>query len=394
MFETVVTPPPDKILHLMRAFAEDRRPHKIDLGIGVYRNADGSTPVMRAVRTAEARVDANQLTKSYVALAGDPAFHAALRDLVLGDTVETGRIAALATPGGTGAVRQAFELIRRTRPGATVWVSDPTWPNHESILDTLGMRWRPYRHLDRRTGTLDRAGMMADLAGVAAGDVILLHGCCHNPSGVDLSPPDWLEIAALAQGRGAVPMIDLAYQGFGAGVDADVAGLRSLAAAVPEALVTVSGSKNFGMYRDRVGLLLAICATPAEVGPVQASLAWLNRQTYAFPPDHGARVVTEVLNDPALRGEWQAELDGMRRRTRAMRAALAGALRQETGSARFDFLEGQAGLFSLLGLTPDQVGALRTGHALYMIGDSRINLAGLTPDTVPATARAIGEVLR
>ncbi|MDV7144131.1 amino acid aminotransferase [Tropicimonas sp. TH_r6] len=393
MFENHQAPEADKILRVMKMFAEDPRPGKIDLGVGVYRTPEGRTPVLAAVKQAEARLLESQETKGYVALAGDPAFHGAMRELALGGAVDPGRVAGLATPGGTGAVRQAFELIRIVRPDAVVHCSAPTWPNHEAILDTLEIPWRSYRYYDAETGGLDREGMLEDLSQVSAGDVVLLHGCCHNPTGADLAAEDWDAIAKVLLKRGAVPMVDLAYQGFGLGLEEDVAGLRRLAAAVPELLLTISASKNFGLYRDRVGVLLAMTETPSFAMPVQDTLAWLNRQAYAFPPDHGARVVTEILGDAGLRSLWEEELAGMRGRVRGMREALAEALRIETGCENFDFLLRHHGMFSRLPASPEQVDALRQTHAVYMIGDGRINMAGLVPDTVIPAARAIATIL-
>jgi aromatic-amino-acid transaminase len=394
MFETLPAPEPDKIIRIMQAFAADPRGEKIDLGVGVYRAEDGTTPVMRAVAAAERAVWERQTTKTYVGLAGDPAFRAALATLVLGaEPALSDRLASVATPGGTGAVRQALELVRRARPGAVIWVSDPTWPNHTAILDTLEMPWRFYRYYDPATGAVDRDGMLADLAQAAAGDVVLLHGCCHNPTGADPAPGDWAAIAATLAARGAVPLIDVAYLGFGDGPEADAAGLRQVVAAVPEALLAVSGSKTFGLYRERVGAVLALCSDARSAAAVQGTLAWLNRQSFAFPPDHGARVVTHLLGDPALRADWAAEIEAMRQRIEAGRRALAEALRAETGSDRFGFLAGQKGMFSLTGADPAQVERIRTQHAIYMIGDGRINLAGLTAATIPVVARALAETL-
>ncbi len=391
MLEAVTAPPPDAILKIMRAFAEDARPGKIDLGVGVYRDAAGTTPVMRAVRDAERRIWEAERTKGYTALSGDPAFLVAIAGLVLGGGAAA-RLAAVATPGGTGAVRQAVDLIGTTAPAACIHVSAPTWPNHLSILQATGRPHRAYRYLDAATGGLDRDGMMADLAQAQPGDAVLLHGCCHNPTGVDLAPGDWAEIAALCAARRLLPVVDLAYQGFGESVAEDVAGLRAMAVAVPEMIVCVSGSKSFGLYRERVGAVLALCSDGAREA-VAARLAGLNRQAYAFPPDHGARIVTEILGDACLRAGWEAELAEMRARIGAMRRALAEALAAETGSDRFAFLEAQRGLFSLIGATPAQVARLREDHALYMVEDGRINLAGLTPATVGPAARAIAAVL-
>ena len=394
MLEAIPPREEDKILRLMKLFAEDPRVGKIDLGVGVYHDAEGRTPVFGAVKTAEKRLVAEQESKGYVGLAGDPAFHRAIAGLVLGELAETLPYAACATPGGTGAVRQGFELMRLAGdPERRIWLPDPSWINHGSILDTLGIPRADYRYYDAETGSVDAEGMLADLAGAARGDVVLIHGCCHNPTGADLRPQDWAALTRLCAERGLTPFIDLAYQGFGDGVEADVSGLRDMVAALPESLITVSASKNFGLYRERVGCVLAPCQNAKARDLTHAALAWLNRQNYAFPPDHGARVVTTILTDPALRAEWQEELDGMRARIKANRTALAAELRRLTGSDRFGFLQSHKGMFTVLGLTREQVTTLREEHGLYMVEDSRINLAGLTDATVPLAAEAIAAVL-
>ena len=389
----VTAPEPDGILKLMRAFAEDPRPGKIDLGVGVYRDEAGQTPVMRAVKAAERRLWETERSKGYVGIPGDPAFLEAIRALTLGPAGPEARVAGVATPGGTGAVRQALDLVRVTAPEATVWLSEPSWPNHLSILRAIGQPHRRYRYLDAATGGLDREGMRADLEGMAAGDVLLLHGCCHNPSGVDMEAADWDWAAEACLARGVLPVVDLAYQGFGAGLEADVAGLRRLAEAVPELVLCFSGSKSFGLYRDRVGAVLALAEGGAARDRVAARLADLNRQAFTFPPDHGARVVTTVLADAALRADWATELEAYRARVVAMRQALVAALRQETGSDRFAFLAGHRGMFSLLGARREEMDRLREAHGLYAVQDGRINLAGLTPQNVGAAARAIAAVV-
>ena len=393
MFEAATPPEPDKILRLMAIFAADPREDKVDLGVGVYRSPEGKTPVMAAVKTAERRIWDAQDTKGYVALTGDPAFLAAMRQLILGDVVAEARVAACATPGGTGAVRQVLEMVRRLHPQATVWISDPTWPNHPAIIDHLGQRRRSYRYYDHATGGIDREGMMADLAGARAGDLILLHGCCHNPTGADLTRADWQAIAELCARSGAIPFVDMAYQGFGDGLEADAAGVRLLAGSLPEVFVAASCSKNFGLYRDRVGVTLIVTGEGAPRAAAAGVLAGLNRQTYAFPPDHGARVVQEILSDEGLNAEWRAELEGMRRVMEGNRAALVAALRDATGSDRFRFLGGQKGMFSLIGASPEQVETLRENHGIYLIGDGRMNVAGLTGAVIPRVARALAEVL-
>ena len=386
--------PGDKILELMGLFRADPRPDKIDLGVGVYRDRNGVTPVMRAVKAAEKRLWETETTKSYTALSGDPAYAAALAGLILGPADDPARRAAIATPGGTGAIRQGFELVRRTSPGAMIRVSDPTWPNHLTILKYLDMPVTPYRYFDEHICRVDFDGMMAALRGARAGDVVLLHGCCHNPTGANLTLDQWGDIAALLNDTGAIPFVDIAYQGFGDGLEADAAGVRLLAGRCPEMLIAASCSKNFGVYRDRAGLLIALAPDPAMTATVQANLNFLNRQTYSFPPDHGARLVTMILEDPELRADWQAELEAMRRNMLEIRRVLAEELRQQTNSGRFDFVAEHRGMFSRLGIPPEAVMQLREEHGIYMVGDSRINIAGLTPDTARVLARAIAETIR
>jgi aromatic-amino-acid transaminase len=393
MFENLKAPEADKILRLMAMFAADPRPGKVDLGVGVYRDPQGQTPVMAAVRRAEALIAERQRTKSYVGLSGDPAFAAALRRLILGDAVPTERIATCATSGGTGAVRQALEMVQRVTPDATIWVPTPTWVNHHAIIDHLGLKSRAYRYYDAAQGILDRDGMMADLGQLRAGDVVLLHGCCHNPTGADLQPDDWCALGELLERTGAIPFIDIAYLGFADGLEADAFGTRHLAERLPEVLIAASCSKNFGLYRERVGLCMAITSGPGPCAAAAGLMAHLNRQTYAFPPDHGARIVQVILDDRELRKMWQDELSVMRETMNANRAAFAAALRDETGSDRFGFLGAQRGMFSLIGATPAQVDALREEHGIYVVGDGRLNVAGLTDETIPIVARAIARVL-
>ncbi|UWQ21283.1 amino acid aminotransferase [Jannaschia sp. W003] len=377
---------PDSILALMAAFREDPRENKIDLGVGVYKDASGNTPVMRAVKAAERRIVEEQTTKVYTGLAGDPAFGEALSGLVLGGRAPRERLSMVATPGGTGAVRQGMELMRLARPDCTVWLSDPTWPNHPAIVDHVGLKRRSYRYFDADTGAVDFAGMMESLGEVVAGDAVVLHGCCHNPTGANLALDQWRAVAELIAERGAVAFVDIAYQGFGDGLDADAAGLRLLVDRVPEALIAVSCSKNFGIYRERTGLLIALSAN-AKV--TQGALASLNRLNYSFPPDHGARVVQTILGDDALRADWAGELEEVRGSMLGLREQLARELRDRIGSDRFGFLAEHRGMFSLLGATPEQVETMRREHGVYMVGDSRMNIAGLNATTVPRLAEAI-----
>ncbi|RJE82549.1 amino acid aminotransferase [Paracoccus onubensis] len=381
---------PDKILMLVEEFKADTRQGKIDLGVGVYKNPEGVTPVMRAVKTAEQRIWEAETTKSYTNLSGEPEFRSAMAKMVLGD-VPTDRLASLATVGGTGAVRQGLELARLANPDVTVHVSDPTWPNHLSIMKFMGVPFVEYRYFDNETRDVDFDAMKEDVAKAVKGDIVLLHGCCHNPTGANLTPEQWEEIAALLEKSGAIPLIDLAYQGFGDGLEADAAATRLLASRLPEVLVAASCSKNFGIYRERTGNLIVLSDNTADRDQSQGSLAFLNRQTYSFPPDHGARIVSTILNDEGLRADWAAELEEIRSGMLALREQLASDLRDLTNSERFDFIARHRGMFSRLGATPEQVQKLKTDSAVYMVGDSRLNIAGLNRNTVPLLARAIIE---
>ena len=392
MFETLKPQPADKILALVQKFKEDPRPQKIDLGVGVYKNAEGVTPVMRAVKAAEHQLWQDETTKSYVGLTGDPAFSDGMIQMVLGDAVPRGAVAAAATPGGTGAVRQAFELARLANPDVRVFVSNPTWPNHVSMLRYLGIEMVPYRYFDEATCGVDFEGMTADLAQAKAGDVVLFHGCCHNPTGANLNTAQWQSVVDLLAKSGATPMIDIAYQGFGDGLEEDAAATRLIAASLPETIIAASCSKNFGIYRERTGLLMAISQDVSKQLVTQGTLAYLNRQNFSFPPDHGARLVTIVLNDPALCADWKAELEQVRLGMLDLRQSLAIELQSRAGSDRFGFLAQHRGMFSRLGTTPDMVERLRVEHAIYMVGDSRMNIAGLNATSVPILAQAIVDV--
>ena len=389
MFETLKTQPADKILALMQMYREDPRETKVDLGVGVYKDATGLTPVMRAVKAAEQKIWETQDTKVYTGLIGDPAYSDAMIELVLDGAVPRGTIAAAATPGGTGAVRQAFEMIQMANSNARVFVSNPTWPNHLSILSYLGIESVPYRYFDNETRGVDFDGMIADLKTAQKGDVVLLHGCCHNPTGANLNAAEWDAVISVLLETGATPMIDIAYQGFGDGLAEDAAATRKVVAAVPECLIAASCSKNFGIYRERTGLLMAIAADPAAHTLNQGTLAYLNRQNYSFPPDHGARIVTTILTDDALRNDWKAELEDVRIGMLGLREQLAAELQRLAGSDRFAFLAQHRGMFSLLGTSPEKVELLRKEHGIYMVGDSRMNIAGLNAETVPILAKAI-----
>ena len=388
MFETLQAQKPDAILALVQMFKDDPRENKVDLGVGVYKDASGNTPVMRAIKAAEQKLWANETTKSYTALTGDPGFADAMVRLVLGNAVPCNTVSAAATPGGTGAVRQAFELIKMARPDARVFVSNPTWPNHLSILAYLGIETVPYRYFDNDTRGVAFDAMLKDLKTARKGDVVLLHGCCHNPTGANLTILQWQEVIAVLQQTGAVPMIDIAYQGFGDGLEADGAATRAIAAATTECLIAASCSKNFGIYRERTGILMMI-ANGTEPKIAQGTLAFLNRQNFSFPPDHGARLVTMILNDEALRNDWMTEVEDMRLSMLGLREQLARELQQRSGSDRFGFIAQHRGMFSRLGTTPELVQKMRENFGIYLVGDSRMNIAGLNTQTVPILAEAI-----
>ena len=391
MFDALKPQVPDQILQLIQMYKDDPREDKIDLGVGVYKDATGLTPVMRAVKAAEKKLWETEVTKTYTGLAGDPAFNLAAAKMILGDAVPMDRVASVATPGGTGAIRQALELIKLASPDATVWLSNPTWPNHPSIIKYLGLKMAEYRYFDAETRGVDFAGLIADLGRVAPGDVVLLHGCCHNPTGANLNAVEWAAVADVLAARGAIPFIDLAYQGFGDGLEEDAAATRMIAARFAQVLIAASCSKNFGIYRERTGILIAL-SDAVQRATVQGNLAFLNRQNFSFPPDHGARLVTMILDDAALKADWMAELEEVRLSMLGLRQGLADALRLATNSDRFDFVDLHRGMFSRLGLTPGQVQTLRTEHGIYMVGDSRVNIAGLNALTVPVLAAAIAKV--
>ena len=389
MFNSLQQQPADKILALMQVYKEDPRENKIDLGVGVYKDASGQTPIMQSIKRAEHMLWETQDTKSYVGLTGTPEFSETMIDLVLGDKFDKNLTASAATPGGTGAVRQAFELGKMANPNLRVFVSDPTWPNHLSILKYLGIPVEPYRYFDAKTRAVDFSSMMTDLENAKEGDLILLHGCCHNPTGANLKAPEWEAVIELLLKSGATPMIDIAYQGFGDGLEEDASGVRKLVNSVPETIIAASCSKNFGIYRERTGLLIVVSHDKDARDLNQSTLAFLNRQNFSFPPDHGARLVTMVLSDEELKRSWMEELEAVRTSMLSLRTQLATELEKLSGSNRFGFLADHRGMFSRLGASPEQVNELRENHAVYMVGDSRLNIAGLNSKTVPVLAKAI-----
>ena len=379
MFEALKATEPDQLLALIGMFLADERSDKVDLGVGVYKDKTGATPVMRAVAEGERRAIAAQSTKTYVGMRGDAAFNDALARLALGEDADLSRVRTTQTPGGCGALRVIADLLAQARPGAALWLSDPTWPNHGPTMAAAGLSLKTYPYLDRATGGFRFDDMMAALAGAEPGDVVLLHGCCHNPSGANPSPDQWRALIEMIVKHGLFPFVDLAYQGFGDGLDEDAAALRMIAETAPEMAAAISCSKNFGVYRDRVGMAMIKGRTGEEADKALSQLFVNARNSYSMPPNHGAAAVREVLLDDELRADWRAELEEMRLRMARLRQGFADALRRHSNSDRFDFLAKQQGMFSLLGLSPDQVVHMREAHGVYMAGDGRINVAGL-PD--------------
>jgi len=382
IFSRLAIQPPDALLGLIGLYRADRRPGKIDLGVGVFRDDAGRTPVMRAVKAGEAKLLRDQESKSYLGAEGDIRFVELLAEVAFGAGAD--RPVGIQTPGGTGALRLGAELIARSRPDATVWIGTPTWPNHAPIFREAGMMIRTHRFYDVASAAIDFDGMIEDLREAKAGDVLLLHGCCHNPTGADLNSAQWQEIGLLCARRALVPFIDLAYQGLGDGLEADAAGMRGLLDMLPEALVAYSCDKNFGLYRERVGALW-VQSGAAEL--VRSNMLALARSLWSMPPDHGAAVTPLVLEDDALRADWVSELDAMRARINELRSALAAS------HPRLAAIGDQRGMFALLPLTPEAVDALRRDHGIYMAGNGRINIAGLTLETVPAFVAALASYL-
>ncbi|HEV7290690.1 MAG TPA: amino acid aminotransferase [Devosia sp.] len=389
MFETLSKAPGDKILALMGEYAADPRPTKIDLGVGVYKDEKGTTPIMSAVRKAEERILAAEKTKSYLGIAGNKGFGSAVLDLTLGDSVDRSRVRIAQAPGGTGSLWVLMQLINRARPGTTVWVSDPTWPNHNPIAENSGLAVATYPYFDPETRGVRFTEMLAALDQLGRDDVVLLHGCCHNPTGANLSAEQWDQVAASLARTGALPFIDLAYLGFGNGLEADAYGTRKVVSSVPEALVAFSGSKNFGLYRERIGAAILIARDAEQADIMQSQLLNIIRGAYSQPPDHGAEIIRTILEDADLRAEWEAELNQMRTRMVHLREKLAETIRQRSNSEDFDFIADHRGMFSLLGLNSATVEHLKAANGVYMVGDSRINVAGIPEERVGDLADAL-----
>jgi aspartate/tyrosine/aromatic aminotransferase len=381
----------DSILGLMSKYRADPSADKVDLGVGVYRDPSGNTPVLGCVKRAEQQILAAQNTKSYVSAAGREEFNAAVEELVLGaahPTRRDRRARTVQTPGGCGALRLGAELIRRAAPRAAVHLSNPTWGNHATLLGSCGLKLERYPYYDPGTHELRFEAMMERLQSAPTGDVVLIHGCCHNPSGADLDLAQWETLAELLQRRALIPFLDLAYQGFAESLDADAGAVRLVAERVPEALIAVSFSKNLGLYRERVGALIVIGANEPRADAVLSHMLQSARGMWSMPPDHGAAIAARIFADAELKRDWILELDVMRARIQAMRALLAQRLKDAIGDGSFDFIAAQRGMFSLLGVSVQAVDRLREQHHIYMTPDSRMNLAGIMPQNVDYVAEA------
>ena len=393
MFELLKNQPSDKIMELMALFSEDNRSNKLDLGVGVYKNANGVTPIMRAIKISERTLLENQMSKSYVGLLGSVEFCKEITDLVLNKEIEEKRLAYAQTPGGTGALHQLLLLLRSTGFSGTVWISDPTWPNHGAILSHLGLNVKKYSYFNEETCEVDFPKMQEDINKMGEQDVIILHGCCHNPTGANLDIDQWGVLTNTFKNKRILPLIDLAYQGFGDGLNEDTEGLRRMLNEVPEAMLAVSCSKNFGVYRDRVGVAIVMSENQSQRLVAQDNLKSLNRLTFSFPPDHGGAVVNQILKDESLRKLWKEELEEMRVSMLSLREELAKSLAMETGSDRFNFVVKHRGMFSKLGLNENQVKRLREENGIYMVSDSRVNIAGLRHEIIGSLANAIAKVI-
>ena len=396
MFSQLKQLPADPILGLSVKFKADSNPNKIDLGAGIYKDAFGNTPVLDCVKIAEQfRVD-NEASKAYLGSTGSPLFNTKMTELILGDhsVIRENRIRTVSTPGGTGALRVAGEFIKKCTPGATIWVSNPTWANHQSVFQSVGLEVGSYAYYNADNKSLDFEALLASLSQVPEGDVVLFHGCCHNPTGIDPTPEQWYQLAKLCSKQGFLPLFDFAYQGFGQGLQEDAQGLRTFLEHVPEMLIASSFSKNFGLYNERVGALTILCETAEQAETAFTQIKRCIRTNYSNPPSHGSAVVAEILNDPELFALWESEVKAMRTRIHEMRSLFVNTLRIKGVSQDFSFISQQQGMFSFSGLTPDQVAQLRKEFGIYIVGSGRISVAGMTHDNMEPLCDAIANILK
>ena len=380
MFEKFTATDQDPIIKLLGMYRADPRPEKIDVGVGVFKDSNGQTPIMKSVKIAEQTLHEMQTTKSYVGLAGDEMFNEQIAGLVFGQSHDSSRVRAVQTPGGCGALRMLSDMLFRVAGDKTVWVSEPTWGNHYPIFRQSGFNVAAYPYLDRKTKTVDIDALMGKLSRFGSADIVVLHGCCHNPSGAELRREDWDEIAQLSAKNGFFPYVDFAYQGFGNSLEDDAYGIRALADKVESMVVASSCSKNFGLYRDRVGCALLLGSTAQLADLARDHILSAARSAYSMPPDHGAAIVAQILSDPTLYQCWEDELTNMRKRMLSIRKKLSNQLREKSASARWDFIANHRGMFSLLVLNDQQVGSLIDDYAVYAVAGGRINIAGIKDD--------------
>ncbi|MFZ7237052.1 amino acid aminotransferase [Avibacterium gallinarum] len=396
MFEHINAAPADPILGLGEAFKADDRANKINLGIGVYKDAKGNTPIMKAVKSAEQRLFDVETTKNYLSIDGVADFNARTQGVLFGehsDIVKQGRAKTVQSLGGTGALRIAAEFIKRQTKAQNVWISTPTWPNHNAIFNAVGITIREYRYYDAERKALDWDNLIADLSNAGEGDVVLLHGCCHNPTGIDPTPEQWQQLADMSAKNGWLPLFDFAYQGLANGLEEDAFGLRTFAANHKELLIASSYSKNFGLYNERVGAFTLVAETAEIAATALTQVKSIIRTLYSNPASHGASTVAIVLADPALREEWTGELAEMRNRIKEMRHKFVELLREYGAQQNFSFIEQQNGMFSFSGLTPEQVDRLKEEFAIYAVRSGRINVAGITEDNIRYLCESIVKVL-
>ncbi|MHC4525020.1 MAG: amino acid aminotransferase [Planctomycetota bacterium] len=392
MFEKLEMAPADPILGLTEAFNNDSNPAKINLGVGVYKDETGVTPIMDSVRKAEKILLETEKSKGYLPIPGALAYGKVVRELLFG-TADAYPAATAHTPGGTGALRVAGQFLKKFYPDATVWVSDPTWPNHNGVFGDAGFKVDKYTYFNAQRRRLDFDGMLASMQSMAAGDIILLHACCHNPSGIDPTVEQWKQIAQMINEKKLLPLVDFAYQGLGRGLDEDAEGLRILAAAVDETVICSSFSKNFGLYKERVGAVTLKAASKETIDKAFSNLKTIIRRIYSNPPSHGGAIVTTIMNDAALRAEWENEVAQVRDRIAQMRELFVSTLKAKGVEQDFSFLTSQYGMFSFSGLNPEQVKTLRDKHSIYIVGSGRINVAGMTKANMDSLCTAVAEVL-
>ncbi|WP_297478243.1 amino acid aminotransferase [uncultured Photobacterium sp.] len=388
MFSQLSPAQPDPILSLSLIYNADQRAHKMDLGIGVYRNNQGQTPIMAAISQAEQRLLQTQTTKSYVGLAGSEVFNQCMIDLLLADTSAHSRAAGVQTPGGSGALRMLADLIHVANANTTVWLTDLSYVNHRPVMEAAGLKVKYYPYFDRDTKQVNTDAMLSALAQAGANDVVLLHGCCHNPTGADISFEAWQAITALANKNGFFPFVDMAYLGFGDGLEQDGAGLKFMADNIEEMMIATSCSKNFGLYRERTGAALLVGDTLSNAQKAKGRILTLARASYTMPPDHGAALVADILTDNVLTAVWKQELIMMQQRIIGLRQSLVNTLAAK-GCDQFSFIADHKGMFSMTGLSPDKIMRLRDEFAIYAVGDGRINVAGLQEQQIDALATAL-----